>query len=388
MSWPGSQKQRGMTLVELLVSTAVGVMLITGIIQLMASNKQHYQFQSELARVQENGRYALSVIREDLQMAGVSGCAANAGINNLLDTTAASYTDTLFNLGQAVGGWEYIAAGSTTAPGDSNTISTIESSVPTDWHNGAASNSDLHGTLDNKIFKASDVLVVKSTEPALDLTNATAFTFPTTTTSFSIDGYLDSDDGSSDEGWIVVISDCVGADLFQNCSTTPGLVQRNGCALLAPPISPANSASGFGHQYEVLQGGEDATISAISVNVYYVGAGQDNAPTLYRKDYSTGVPSNAEPLVEGVESMQVLYGVDTSSDSVPNKYVTAAGLTGTNADNVVSVRISLLLRSIGEIEEVDSSDSLLMAEALINSGPDRYLRKTVSTTVQLRNRGI
>ena len=383
MSWPGSQKQRGMTLVELLVSTAVGVMLITGIIQLMANNKQHYQFQSELARIQENGRYALSVIREDLQMAGVSGCAANTGINNLLDTAAASYTDTLFNLGQAVGGWEYIAGGATTAPGDSNTISTVESSVLTDWHNGAASNSDLHGTLNNKIFKASDVLVVKSTEPALDLTNVAAFTFPTTTTSFSIDGRLDSDDGSRDEGWIVVISDCVGADLFQNCSTTPGLIQRNGCA-----VSPANSASGFGHQYEVLQGGEDATISAISVNVYYVGAGQDNAPTLYRKDYSRGAPSNAEPLVEGVESMQVLYGVDASGDSVPNQYLTAAGLTGANADNVVSVRISLLLRSIGEIEDVDSSDRLLMAEALINSGPDRYLRKTVSTTVQLRNRGI
>ena len=388
MRGSGDQKQFGMTLVELLVSMAVGVMLITGIIQLMASNKQHYQFQSELARIQESGRYALSVIREDLQMAGVSGCAANAGINNLLDTTAASYSDTLFNLGQAVGGWEYIAAGSTTAPGDTNTISMVESSALSEWHNGAATNSDLDGTLNDKIYKASDVLVVKSTEPALDLTNTAAFTFPITTTSFSTSGYLDSDDGSDDEGRIVVISDCVGADLFQNCSSTPNLIRRNVCS-----VSPANSLTSFGHQYEVLMGGEDATISAVSVNTYYVGAGTDDTPTLYRKDYSRGTPSSAEPLVEGVELMQVLYGVDTDGDLVPNQYITAAGLgavigTGTYADNVVSVRISLLLRSIDEVEEVNNSDSLLMAETTINSGSDRYLRKTVSTTVQLRNRGI
>jgi len=119
-------KQSGLTLVELMVSMAVGMLLITGIIQLMANNKQQYIFQSELARMQENGRYALTVIREELQMAGVAGCSATSQVNNLLDPGA---SDTLFNLNQAVGGWEY-RPGSVdqTAPTNSYTLTNVVSS--------------------------------------------------------------------------------------------------------------------------------------------------------------------------------------------------------------------------------------------------------------------
>lgn len=376
-------KQSGLTLLELLISMTVGMMLITGIIQLMANNKQHYLFQSELARMQENGRYALSVLRQELQMAGASGCSASSQVNNLLDTDPTSgYSDTLYNLSQPVGGWEYIEAGFETAPGDAFTLTDVLSGAVNNWDNGSAASSALDTSLNNKVYKSSDVLVVKRAEPALDLTNTTAFTFPTTTTSFSVSENVD-------DGQIVVISDCSGADLFRNCAaTTPNQVARSNCT------GTPNNDTGLplGHSYEVLAANEDATISPVSINSYYVGSGQDNTPTLYRKNFSKGAPLNAEPLVEGIESMQILYGVDTSGDSVPNQYVTAAGLgavlgTDTYADHVVTVRISLLLRSVEEIEEVVNSDSLLMAEATINSGADRYLRKAVSTTVQLRNGG-
>jgi len=388
-------KQRGFTLLELLISMTVGMMLITGIIQLMANNKQHYLFQSELARMQENGRYALTVLRQELQMAGVSGCSANSQITNLLDDSLAGYSDTLFSLNQAVGGWEYSNSGAGTGPTEvyTSTSSLSSSSSLDQWHNGNAVSSDLDATLTGKVLKGTDVLVVKRTEPPLDLAYTSAQTILTTSTNFPISGFLDANDGSNDAGRLVVISDCSAADLFRNCSAVVGQVNRNtaGC----PGTVPSNKASlSLGHVYRVLEGNEDATISAVSINSYYIGLGQDNAPTLYRKDYSNGAPLNAVPLVEGVESMQVLYGIDTDDDAVPNRYVTAQILNaiGTSgsayADTVVSVRISLLLRSIEEVEEVVNTDSLLMAEATINSGSDRYLRKTVSTTVQLRNGGI
>ena len=375
-------KQSGLTLVELMVSMAVGVMLITGIIQLMANNKQQYIFQSELARMQENGRYALTVIREELQMAGVAGCSATSQINNLLDSSAANYSDTLFNLNQAVGGWEY-RPGSVdkTAPTNSYTLTNVVSSAPADWENGDTPSIALDSALNNKVLKGTDVFFVKRTEPALDLTITTATTFAVNAgTTFSVSADVDL-------GQLVVLSDCSGTDLFRNCNVDPlalSTVKRIGCV-----DAPNNDTSLlWGHAYEVLQGGEDATIAPVTIHGFYIGLGQDNQPTLYRKRYSQGAPSNAEPLVEGIESMQVLYGVDTDADLVPNQYVTAAGLSGGAADNVVSVRVSLLLRSIQEIEEVDNTDSLLMAETTINSGSDRYLRKAVSTTVQLRNRGI
>ena len=373
-----SKKQSGMTLVELMVSMTIGIMLIAGIVQLMANNKQHYLFQSELARMQENGRYALTVLREEIQMAGVSGCSATSQVNNLLDTGAAGYSDTLYNLTRAVGGWEYIAVGEETGPGDSYTLSDVVSATVNSWSNGDGGSPELVASLNNKIFKGTDVLVVKYTEPPVDLT----YTVPTTIavaagTNFTISSSLD-------EGQLVILSDCSGADLFRNCSSVAGQVGRINCA----DVPNNDTGLPLGHAYQVLMGNEDATISALTINSFYIGSGQNSTPTLYRKSYSLGAAENAEPLVEGIESMQILYGVDTDADAVPNQYVTAAGLTGTNADNVVTVRISLLLRSIEEIEEVNNSDSLAMAEATIISGSDRYLRKAVSTTIQLRNGGI
>ncbi|MDF1643617.1 MAG: PilW family protein [Pseudomonadales bacterium] len=374
-------KQAGLTLLELLISMTVGVMLITGIIQLMANNKQNYLFQRELARMQENGRYALTVLRQDIQMAGIAGCSASSQVNNLLDTSAAGYSDTLYNLGQAVGGWEYTGSGTETAPGNAFVLSSSVSSVLSKWKD--ASSADLDSTLQNKVVKGTDVLVVKSTEPAIDFISTVPVTFPINATSFSISTHIEP-------GKIVVISSCSSADLFRNCAplppsplpSPPPPVKRISCV-----GTPDNNIVNLSYPYELLKGNEDATIAPVSINSYYVGIGQNNAPTLYRKDYSEGAPLNAVPLVEGVESMQVLYGIDTSGNSVPNQYVTAAAL-GANADNVVSVRISLILRSLEEVEEVVNNDSLIAAETTLNSVSDRYLRKAVSTTIQLRNRGI
>ena len=49
-------------------------------------------------------------------------------------------------------------------------------------------------------------------------------------------------------------------------------------------------------------------------------------------------------MVEGVEDMQILYGEDTDADNVANRYVPSDEVG--SMENVVSVRISLLLRSV------------------------------------------
>ena len=48
------------------------------------------------------------------------------------------------------------------------------------------------------------------------------------------------------------------------------------------------------------------------------------------------------PLVHGVDTMQILYGEDTDADRIVNRYV-AANTVGLVWDNVVAVRISLLM---------------------------------------------
>jgi type IV pilus assembly protein PilW len=92
---------------------------------------------------------------------------------------------------------------------------------------------------------------------------------------------------------------------------------------------------------------------------------------------------DAAPLVEGVENMQILYGVDTNNDGVPNYYV-PAGTAGLDMTLVNSVRVSLLLRTI---DDNIASEPLEYSYNGDKTTPtDRRIRRVFSSTIALRNR--
>ncbi len=61
---------QGLSLVELLVAIAIGVVLAFGAMNLLLSSKRSYLQAEELARLQENGRHALRYLSYELTMAG------------------------------------------------------------------------------------------------------------------------------------------------------------------------------------------------------------------------------------------------------------------------------------------------------------------------------
>jgi type IV pilus assembly protein PilW len=77
------------------------------------------------------------------------------------------------------------------------------------------------------------------------------------------------------------------------------------------------------------------------VNLFYVANN-----TLYCQVSANGVAQTAQPLVNGVTAMSILYGVDTNSDNSADEYMTAANVTaGTYWNKVVSVRVQLSFSS-------------------------------------------
>ncbi len=66
-------RQRGVSLIELMVAVVVGLLLLGGLIQVYLSNKQSYNAQEQLARMQESGRFAMDMITLDLRRAGYWG---------------------------------------------------------------------------------------------------------------------------------------------------------------------------------------------------------------------------------------------------------------------------------------------------------------------------
>jgi type IV pilus assembly protein PilW len=59
-----------MTLLELMISLALGLLLLTGIGTIYMGSNQTYRVQEENARIQESGRFALEVIGRSLRQAG------------------------------------------------------------------------------------------------------------------------------------------------------------------------------------------------------------------------------------------------------------------------------------------------------------------------------
>jgi type IV pilus assembly protein PilW len=65
-----SGKQKGFTLVEIMVALTLSMVLIGGVIQIYISGKESYRVQKELARLQENQRIAMEFIQNDIRRAG------------------------------------------------------------------------------------------------------------------------------------------------------------------------------------------------------------------------------------------------------------------------------------------------------------------------------
>ncbi len=66
-------RQRGLSLIELMVALAIGSVLIVGAIYVFSRGRSTYAVNESIARLQENGRYVLSVLEPDVELAGYYG---------------------------------------------------------------------------------------------------------------------------------------------------------------------------------------------------------------------------------------------------------------------------------------------------------------------------
>lgn len=99
------------------------------------------------------------------------------------------------------------------------------------------------------------------------------------------------------------------------------------------------------------------------------------------------------PLIDGVDVMQVQYGVDTDDDFIPNLFVNAndvnAGIKNPGTpdwNNVVSIRVAVLVNSINRIQAPANRSYVVLDRVFAFN--DGLARRVFSTTIPLRNRAI
>jgi type IV pilus assembly protein PilW len=70
MTITAPRQQRGLSLIELMVAMLIGTFLILGITEIFINNQKSYLFQQSQVGNQENGRFALTVLSQELSKAG------------------------------------------------------------------------------------------------------------------------------------------------------------------------------------------------------------------------------------------------------------------------------------------------------------------------------
>jgi len=289
--------QRGLTLVELMISVTLGLLITLAIGYLYTGSRQTYRMNDNMARMQENGRYAMEMISRDIRMAGYWGCAGMT-ISSPVNTLN-SATDYAYKFGTPVEGHE--------ATGTDTWVPTKDASI-------------------TDVVSGTDILTVRGVYGS----GVTVQQHPGGSPPGSADLKVSTGSGLA-EGDIVLVSDCSNAAVFQitNINTAGGfdnVVHNTGTG------TPGNATKALGKEYV---GGEILRIATIS---YYIRLNAAGRPALYRLSRGT-----AEELVENVENMQLTYGVDTDGDRAVDVFRTANNVT--NWNSVRSVRVRLLLVS-------------------------------------------
>lgn len=344
--------QNGFTLVELMVAMVVGLILMAGVLQIYLSSKQSDRVLTAEARMQENGRFAMHFLVHDLRMAGYMGCAS---INHITPNVIASPPPTMtFSSANIIRGFTY-----TTTSG---------------WPSGYTVSASTNGAPANIVPGTSVVVLQFGSSDGAYLTG--------NVDPINSNMQVTSNAGNWVQGSYVLVTDCASADLFRSTNTPKP--NSLGGVTLSYGKGTYNTTNRLSRNY-----GRNAQTMSYESDTYFIGYDPNDPdpnnskgrPALYRMD----INGNTQELVDNVQNINVLYGVDTTSDQSANEYLTAAQVNAANEwSKVVSVRLDLLMAS--------NSNNLAPTPQQVSfagssyTAADRRLYWTFGDTVALRNR--
>jgi type IV pilus assembly protein PilW len=351
--------QAGLSLVELLVAIAIGLVVMSGVVQVLLVSKSNFLLDRELASMQENARYALKFIGDEIRMAGFNGCPGRTlNYANSVNGSAENwYLD-----GTGIQGYEH-EAGRTT--------------FPLEFRSSVAVNSD--------------AIVIRRAERGIGLLISGTHNFNSATMPVNKNhGYKPG------QIMVLVPPDCQTVGIFQvsgpaNTNNNANTIVHNtgtgnpgNCTrFLGGNFSCNNSSQAVGISYPDGSAVMEMRSQALFVGESTIG---EKIPALFRQVLAVNgstATTVREELVQGIELIQFQYGLDTDNDNVANLYLKANNPALIWKD-VVSVRVFVRIRSIHPVYPNDQIYEEFMSIPG-TGGSDRYMRQIITTTFKIRN---
>ena len=353
-------RQQGLSLVEVMIAVAIGMFLLLGLSSLLVANSQTSQELNKTGSQIENGRFAIQLLSDDIHLAGFLGTYAPTGATWTIPTDPCATA--LANLGF------------------SNKLSPVVSAtvtVPVAIHGYAGADAlpaSCAAVVTNRLAGTGVLIVRRVSTTSIAATAAPAYPY-------------------------MQISNCPDATIdtvpfvFDTDKTKFTLTQKDCLSTNLVPVR------------EYL------------VHIYYVSScsdctANDGIPTLKSAEFKSGVFTTSS-LVEGIENMQLDYGIDMDGDGAVDCYTSnptappdtevkpalfpASACPQTtipydwtvvtnNWSNVMAVRVNLLARNLQP--STGWTDNKIYGMGLtgtIAATNDAYKRHAYSSVARLYN---
>lgn len=308
-SQPVRRLQTGLTLIEVMVGITIGLILLVALGSMLVGSIKHFKVSDEFSRMQENGAFALNALGRDIRMAGFYGQIGSNDVRMAdVDGNGVADANPVPTANDCGSGWAidtlrpiFGYAGRTSA--------NVNAVMPCIL--GGDFGVDGSNFVDN-----SPILILRGA-------GGEVVTAP-------------------EDGVLYVQSSPGGGIIF------------DGNDYEDPMPNPVPSP------WRTRPDGTAADVYAYQPRAYYLRpcsrpAGTECAttdddgrpiPTLVRQELN-GLAMVEQPVAEGIERMNILYGLDDATvanrDGYPNEYVVAPAAA--DWERVVAIRVALLVRS-------------------------------------------
>jgi type IV pilus assembly protein PilW len=333
-----SSRQKGLTMIELMVALAIGSFLIIGAVQIYNQSRQAFVINESIARVQETAQFAMDTLENDLRMASNWGRTSRALM---------------------VEGRSIAAAGSSTGTAVPNPMGLpAPPDCGVDWSLNLSATVDGQNNTYTMLCAAeggagaqpnSDVFTVRraSVNPVAPL-----------------------------NGQLQIQTTRIQGQLFADGNVPPDF---------STAINPTT-------------GLPDSTTHNLIINTYYVAANSDlipGSPALRRKSLGVGLAGPIvidEEVAPGVENIQVQLGIDVDEDNTVDRYVNPGDPIYDPDDpgfipgaRVMTARIWLVVRGITPEVGIRDNRDYEPGDVDLGVPTDNFRRMQVSKTVLMRN---
>jgi len=366
-------RDNGFTLIEIMIALLLSAILLGGVVQVYSSSKQTYRVTENITLMQENSRFAMSVLTREIRMASFSPCPRTEDVAVTVNSIPGTTLTTNFATG-AITGFE----GGTSV-------------FPADFPGTGTSPGDRVADSDAfVILRGGDatynITAHNPSSAVMQVVNAT---------------------GLSD-GDLLLVCDTNNTAIFQTNQVTIPSGSGNHTVVHnansgGVSMTPGNCSKGLGYPTDCssVNGnpysyGSDAQIVKLTATAYYLGVSQSgNSRALYRRSLSTNTAGAlgigpAQELVDGIESLQILYGVTDGTNLQAQRYVTADQVGAGNWNDVVSVRIAMLGQTPDQVNFETDTKTYYLAGTIVDDtvhAADKRLRQVYTSTIKIRNRG-